>query len=124
MNRHKPSECLTSITFAKFNIAVDGSITNLTFTENDSTPATFRNILSETILATDKHWMPKLINGKPVKSKTIILPLIYQYEAGCGRNGKNNYDTTSNSILKFFNGEGDLEIEYILLKPLRIFSQT
>jgi hypothetical protein len=125
--------CIISVVFAKFSIDSIGNVENLTFSKLQGPSQVFKTMLQSTILATNGLWVPCKIDGKRVESKPFILPLIYDIEAGCsipGPDGKLVYnptpDNTSTSlryILKFEDNAGSnpIQIDCILLEPLRIF---
>jgi len=131
--------CMTGIVFVKFTIDSTGNIRNLAFSKLKNTPYIFKELLTAVIKATNGAWNPCKINGKPIESKPFILPLIYDMEAGCipkepvASGVKTNYQPIKNSteadliyILDFDDNAGNdlVQLDCIMLRPLRVFSQN
>lgn len=131
--------CMISAVFAKFTVDSTGNVKNLTFSQTKETPYIFKELLTSVIMATNGLWMPCKINGKAVDSKPFILPLIYEMEAGCNpqkvvsADVKTNYKPIPNGtatdllyILDYDdNGVDSIsQLDCIILKPLRVFSQN
>lgn len=73
--------CLNSMAFVKFAVGVDGKVQDVAVSKD--TPAAIAEALRAAVLATNGHWTPKLVDGKPVKSEPYMMPLIFRYQLNC-----------------------------------------
>jgi len=134
--KHNLNICLITAVFAKFNIDSVGNVESITYTNIKHIPEVFETIITSVIKSTNGQWIPRKINGKSVKSKPFILPVIYAMEAGCNpqkvqQNNSYNevYNGIETSLLYILNYEDDKDnnvgqIDCILLRPLHAFSQN
>lgn len=74
--------CIDNVTFMKFNISTDGKVENLEF--NKSSNKTINDIFTNIMGKTEGQWTPSISDGKPIKSKPIVFPIIYRLVNGCG----------------------------------------
>jgi hypothetical protein len=118
--------CTNNVTFMKFNISPVGKVENIEF--NKTSNKALNLIFSEIIHSTDGLWLPATRNGVYVKSKPLIMPLIYELTNGCIKNqtGKGNknfydgfhdavYDLSNPYTFGMYNG-----LDCILLKPFTL----
>jgi hypothetical protein len=113
--------CLSSVTFVKFTVGADGKVHDIAVSKD--TPAAIAGPLKAAVLATNGHWTPKLVDGKPVKSDPYVMPLVFSYQLDCQNPREyelSRQDTQGMlNMLHFDDGEALSMLKCTLLPPAR-----
>ncbi len=105
----------SEFTFFSFDVSVNGTIENITFSRNY--PQYLIDSISKTIYLTSKNWQPASINNTPIKKK-IMQPIYYQ---------KGSAVLDIYSLDRIFNNkkEGNNEIYMdVIILPIYVFESV
>ena len=112
------NKCGTSAIFTIFNIDKSGKISNVKFYP-ENPDEELKKVIVDLLNKSNGHWSSAKLNGKPIKSKSFVLPLTWEMQSTC--NGS-DYNSTESILYNFLiqstrNGPFDC----IILEPLRFF---
>jgi hypothetical protein len=112
------NKCGTSAIFTIFNIDPSGKISGLKFYPEDP-DENLKRVIVNLLNKSNGHWSSAKLNGKPIKSKSFVLPLTWEMQSTCIGS---DYNSTESILYNFLiqstrNGPFDC----IILEPLRFF---
>jgi hypothetical protein len=114
--------CISSVTFIKFSISEKGEIVDLTF--NEYSNSKLNKIFEKILESSNGKWQPARINGRPVKSKPIIFPLLYDiHDNTCKPYAESAVDFYKSFLEAFYDVErpnsfiSSNGLDCILMKP-------
>ena len=71
--------CISGVTFVKFDVSADGLLEHIVF--NISSNPILNQIFTNILDSTNGQWTPSMYKDKPIRSKPIILSLVYDIKA-------------------------------------------
>jgi hypothetical protein len=117
----KDKSCVEGYIYVQFSINEVGNVVDIKFYELPNTPKLIPQIMTEALLVTNGKWQTRLVDGKPVKSSTFLIPFIFGLESGCGGSVHQLAEVRPVGLVKFLTDMKHAE-DIIILKPVKIFS--
>jgi hypothetical protein len=125
-----------SSAFVMFTVDSLGNVGGIQYYEG--TPQYISDYIKDALFATNGEWMPAIQDGRPVKSKPFLLPIIFEFEKGTRSEALQTVqnDVTLGSIMwmtyfekidtsspgRYYARPRSQPIDCILLSPLRLES--